>query len=310
LETQEDVYAVGDPHADYDRLAALLSGAKIIAGVPRSPEVVNWAAGKAVVVFTGDLIDKGPNSLGVIALVRALQKAAAAEGGRVIITMGNHEAEFLATPNEKKVAEFAAELQAAKMSPSDVAACQGDLGQFLCNMPFAARVNDWFFAHGGNTAGRTMPALISDLQNGVDKDGFATQQLVGDDSLLEARLGQNPWFEPNNADPKTTLTTYAKALGVAHIVQGHQPGKVLFADQIERKTGEMFQRYGLIFLEDTGMSAGINDSQGAVLLIAGHGKQEAQAICFDGTAKKIWNQKSLADLGMLGPCGARQAAQR
>jgi len=303
LNTDEDIFAVGDPHADYDRLVTVLTGAKIIAGTPAKAEDVNWIAGKAVAVFTGDLIDKGPNSLGVIALVRALQRAAASAGGRVIVTTGNHEAEFLAAPGEKKVGDFAAELTKANLSPTDVAACKGDLGQWMCNLPFAARVNDWFFSHGGNTAGRTMQTLIADLQNSVDKEGFATQQLVGDDSLLEARLGKDPWFQASGADAQATLGAYTKALGVAHIVQGHQPGKVEFADSTTRKAGEMFQRYGLIFLEDTGMSSGIGDSMGGVLSIAGHGKQRVDAICFDGTSAKLWSKNDARDVGKIKPCG-------
>lgn len=300
IQTSEDVYVVGDPHADYGRLTALLQGAKIISAVPAKPEDVQWAAGQAVVVFTGDLIDKGTNSLGVIALVRALQNAAQAAGGRVVVLMGNHEAEFLAGPGAKKVAEFAGELNAGPVPAAEVAACHGDLGQFLCTLPFAARVNDWFFSHGGNSAGRSLATLASDLQSGVDQDGFGTQQLVGDDSLLEARLGKTPWF---GADAQTTLAADAQALGVAHLVQGHQPGNVEFADGVKRGAGEMFQRYGLLFLEDTGMSAGVGDSQGAVLHIAGHGQQRAEAICFDGTATKIWDTKKRAAIGKIAPCG-------
>ena len=167
----------------------------------------------------------------------------------------------------------------------------------------AARVNDWFFSHGGNTAGRTMDALAHDLQTGVDKDGFASAQLVGDESLLEARLGSTPWFQPNGADAKATLTAYAKALGVAHMVQGHQPGKVEFADGTKRAAGELFQRYGLLFLEDTGMSSGVDNSLGAVLKIAKRQEGQATAICFDGTATEIWTQTgALADIGRIAPC--------
>jgi hypothetical protein len=304
VDTQQDIYAVGDPHADYGRLGAVLVGAKIIATLPAQPEAVNWTAGKALVVFTGDLIDKGTQSLKVIALLRSLQSAAAKAGGQVIITMGNHEAEFLAVPDGEKTSEFAAELKTAGLNPAEVAACQGDLGGFLCELPFAARVNDWFFSHGGNTAGRTLQKLSSDLQAGVNKDGFKTLELVGDNSLLEARLGDAPWFQPNNADARTTLAAYANALGVAHIVQGHQPGHVLFADGVKRKQGEMFQRYGLIFLEDTGMSQGVGDSLGAVLRISGDkNNPSATAICFNQTATVIWDTKGNAALGRIPPCG-------
>jgi hypothetical protein len=303
-DTTDSIYVIGDPHADPARLSAVLVGAKIIAAVPPQPSAVNWTAGKSIVVFTGDLIDKGTSSLGVIALIQALQEAAAEAGGRVIVTMGNHEAEFLADPTADKTSEFQQELKAAGKNPADVAAGHDDLGTFLCQLPFGARVNDWFFSHGGNTAGRTLSQLISDLQAGVDKDGFSTSQLIGDDSLLEARLGDSPWFQPNGANAQSTLQAYCNALGVKHIVQGHQPGKVQFDDGTKRSSGEMFQRYGLIFLEDTGMSQGVEDSHGAALLISPK-KQTASAICFDGAATLIWDNQAHKDQGGVAPCGGK-----
>ena len=304
LDTDEDIFAVGDPHADYDRLAAVLTGAKLIAGKPARPEKVDWIAGKAIVVFTGDYIDKGSQSLKTIALLRALKRVAADSGGQIIILMGNHEAEFLSSPGERKVKKFADELESTGLHKEDVAACNGDLGEFLCSLPFAARVNDWFFSHAGNTAGRTIDDLTRDLQAGVEKDGF--KEITQDDnSLLEARLGDHPWFERKNADERNTLTRYASALNVAHIVQGHQPGGVRFADGIKRKKGEMFQRYGLIFLEDTGMSEGVDYSDGAVLRIPGKNHQRAIAICSDGIQKEIWNQNQPTDWSKSKPCRSK-----
>jgi len=316
VDTERDVYVVGDPHADYERLVTLLTGTGIASGsTSDKPKDVPWSAGKSVVVFTGDYIDKGTESLPVIELVQSLQRAAAAEGGQAIILMGNHEAEFLADWQSDKVAEFRNELTKDGLVPADVAACKGDLGEFLCSLPFAARVNDAFLCHAGNTQGRTIKKLISDLENGVDSDGFATEELIGADSLLEARLGEdkNPWI---GADPKKTLTAYTSALGVAHIVQGHQPGKVKFpgklnGEKVRRDKGEMFQRYGLIFLEDTGMSRGIGDdgagySQGAVLRIPASSTRkavEAIAICYDGKAATIWDSGKNSEIGRIPPCG-------
>src|SRR5215471_4445551 len=182
IDTNEDVYAVGDAHADPDRLAAVLAKAKIIKAVPKKPADVKWAAGKSVLVITGDMIDKWHHSLDVIALLRALQTSAAAAGGQVIITMGNHEAEFLADPHGDKTEEFGDELKEAGLKRNDVADCQGDLGQFLCTLPIAARVNDWFFCHGGNTNGQTIQALTDSIESGFANDGFATAALVGDNS--------------------------------------------------------------------------------------------------------------------------------
>jgi hypothetical protein len=296
VDTTEDVFAVGDAHADPDRLVGVLVTAKIIDGVPKQASEVKWAAGRSVLVITGDMIDKWHDSLKVIELLRALQTAAAAQGGQVIITMGNHEAEFLADPHGKKTEEFGDELKAAGLKRDKVANCEGDLGKFLCELPIAARVNDWFFCHGGNTNNQTIPALSAAIEAGFAKDGFATKELIGDNSILEARLndkGPNglPWFDNGSlkTDPQKLLVSYATALGVHHIVQGHQPGEVKFPDGKKRNEDDLFQRYGLLFLIDSGMSQGVdgNKSTGGALRITGGNK--AIVICANGKEQTLWD---------------------
>jgi hypothetical protein len=305
IDTSEDIFAIGDVHGDYDRLIRLLCAAGMV-----ERDTGAWIGGRAILVFTGDLIDKGPHSLKVIQLVSSLRNAASLQGGQVVILMGNHEAEFLADPTEKKVRDFAQDLRGAGLMPADVAACRGEVGQFLCSLSFGARVGDWFFSHGGNTGGRTIPQLIADFESGVGRDGFGNRELIGASSILEARLGeQGPngksWFEAER--PQLTaaqlLTRNAAALGVTHLVQGHQHQAVHFDDGRPRNAGQMFQWRGLIFLIDVGMSEGVGDSQGAVLHIQGTSAEEAIAICADGTQTTIWTSQGSADSGGAVPCG-------
>jgi len=298
IDTSEDIFAIGDVHGDYDRLVKLLATAKIIEG-PASPEAVKWIAGKSVLVFTGDLIDKGPHSMQVVRLAASLCRAAADSGGQVITLMGNHEAEFLADPTEKKVKDFAQDIRGAGLKPADVAACREDVGQFLCSLPFGARVDDWFFSHGGNTGGRTISHLAADLQNGVSKDGFGSSQLVDANSMLEARIGEEgpagkSWFEVESPQQNAEhlLSSYVAALGVDHLVQGHQHQKTVFEDGQRRRAGQMFQWHGLLFLIDVGMSQGVGNSHGAVLHIRHVNKketgEEAFVIDADGSETSLW----------------------
>ena len=98
VDTSEDIFAIGDAHGDPDRLAAVLAAAKLIDNASTPPDQVKWTGDKAILVVPGDMIDKWNDSIGVITLLRTLQSDAASHGGRVVITMGNHEAEFLADP--------------------------------------------------------------------------------------------------------------------------------------------------------------------------------------------------------------------
>jgi serine/threonine protein phosphatase 1 len=80
------IYAIGDVHGCADRLAAMHA---LIAADLRDRPVA-----RATVVHLGDLIDRGPDSAGVIALLLAPWSATPAP--RVVSLMGNHEDMMLA----------------------------------------------------------------------------------------------------------------------------------------------------------------------------------------------------------------------
>lgn len=305
IDTTSDIFAVGDAHSDYVHLVRALDAAGVIAGRPARPEEVHWNAGRAVLVSTGDMVDKGPRAMDVLRFYQILRVQARAAGGNVVVLAGNHEAEFLADPEAKKGAEFARQLKEAGVNPADVAECKGAVGTFLCSLSFAARVNDWYFSHAGRSSGRTLSQISTDLRAGVEKDGFRTKELVGEDSPLEGRPAADgkQWFDSGMPakDEKQLLSDWTHAMRVAHIVQGHEPSEISFADGVTRKKGEMFQRYGLIFFIDTGMSEGVDDSDGAVLHITNHG-HEAIAVCPDGKQTSIWDARSNQDIGRAAVC--------
>jgi hypothetical protein len=289
------VFAVGDIHGDYERLVRLLATARIVPAKPATPERGAWSARDSVLVVVGDMIDKGPRPVEVLRLLRSLQIAARKQQGEVIVLAGNHEAELLAAPNGAPSAARVADLEKFGMSSSGAPACRGEIGEFLCSLPFGARVGDWFFSHAGDTGGRTIQQLSTQIQDGA-------YDLTAPNSILEARLGQGrKWFAPPGpgVGERQVLASYAMALGVKHMVQGHQHNEVKFADGAERHTGEMFQRWGLLFLIDVGMSREIGDSQGAVLRI---GNARAAALCPDGKETLLWDAQGDADLGRAAPC--------
>ncbi len=329
------IFAIGDVHADPERLIGVLKAAGIISPetpINVEPKDVKWTfrsefGALSVLVVTGDMIDKGPkpggSSLRVIAILRALQKSAVASNGRVILLMGNHEAEFLADPNGSKTSDFASELRTANIDPATVANCQGDLGQFLCNLPIAAKVIDWFFSHAGNTNGRDIRQLSTDIEAGFASKGFKTPELIGDNSILEARLnnkgcGNKPWFYDcgRETDAQKVLKRNATALGVNYIVQGHQPGRVVFLDGVTREEDAVFQRYGLLFLIDTGMSRGIDGSKsagGALRINSGVSESypgsptirntEAIVMCANGQEKRLWKNSAPNPEPVAQKCG-------
>ncbi len=79
------VVAVGDVHGDYDGVVSILQDAGLIDA--RN----HWKGGNAVLVQTGDLLDRGPRPREVLDLFMALEAEAPRSGGRVVALLGNHE---------------------------------------------------------------------------------------------------------------------------------------------------------------------------------------------------------------------------
>ena len=80
IEEGAEIFVVGDIHGRPDLLEALLDQA---AREPRRSE-------RRLIVFLGDLIDRGPDSLGAVDL--ALGSGARLEADETVMLMGNHEA--------------------------------------------------------------------------------------------------------------------------------------------------------------------------------------------------------------------------
>ena len=79
------VVAIGDVHGAYEGFLSILRLAGIV------NEKGRWAGGKAHLVQTGDLLDRGKDTRKVLDLVMRLEGEAKKAGGRVHALLGNHE---------------------------------------------------------------------------------------------------------------------------------------------------------------------------------------------------------------------------
>ncbi|KAL1923322.1 uncharacterized protein VTP21DRAFT_8302 [Calcarisporiella thermophila] len=81
--------AVGDIHGDYANAVKVLG----ILGVadPAGTEDVKWTGGKTVLVQTGDIVDRGIDTIKLYKMFDSLYKQARDAGGQVINLYGNHE---------------------------------------------------------------------------------------------------------------------------------------------------------------------------------------------------------------------------
>jgi hypothetical protein len=270
--------AVGDVHGGYERLVNLLTMAGLIKPDAKSLAGYSWAGGNRLLISVGDLIDKGNHSTEVLDLMMTLESQAPTDGGDVIVTLGNHEAEFLANPENKKAREFVAELHSKGIDPDQLPQGEKPYGEWLMNRPLAARVNDWFFANAGNTSGKTVNELSEKFRHEVNQGDWDSNFLIGDDSLLEAQK----WWR-QNSQPRALLDNYLVVLNVRHIVFGHDPGAF-------HNKGEIGQEEdGRIFLIDVGMSPAIDYSSGALLVIDSDEREvTATALDANGVKRQLW----------------------
>ena len=108
----ERIVALSDPHGDYPALIETLGNAGVI------DAELAWKGGTSHLVITGDLLDRGPESRKIMDLVMRLEVEAVEQGGRVHLTLGNHEVmNLVGDLRYVSVAEYAA---FAQDEPADV----------------------------------------------------------------------------------------------------------------------------------------------------------------------------------------------
>lgn len=257
------LYALSDVHGGYDRLWALLAKWSLIPGQPASPAAAAWSGGDATLVVTGDLIDKGPSGLEVITYLRALEVAATNAGGHLIVTLGNHEAEFLVDPLNSKAAATDGvdpELMSIGQTPLVYASAADPNGAWLRARPFAVRVEKWFFSHAGDTGGRSVAQLEAALRPAVDAHAYDDPEIIGTSSILESRA----WY----ASDVTLAGRYAQAVGASHLVFGHDP------NALGARGAIAVDGPRTLFRIDCGMSPGVDDSKGVLFRVSHSGVNE------------------------------------
>ncbi len=254
-----DLWAISDVHGGYDRAVTLLENAHL-ATIDGSG-AATWTGGDAVLVVVGDLIDKGSQSVETVDLFRELVAGAPKTGGKVIVTLGNHEAELLVDPEMSKAKALQAELASMSVTPEQFASTSTRWGLFIHELPIAALVSGWFFVHSGDAGGRTIAALASQFRAVVDADDWNADVLTGSASPLESR----DWYDAS------TLATDLSALGAKHIVMGHDPHA--FSEE-----GDIRAHFsGELVHIDTGLSPAVDYSKGKLLEVVGAGTADEVA---------------------------------
>lgn len=255
VKTSDRVVAVGDVHGAFDQFVAILRAASLI------DERNQWSGGKAVLVQTGDILDRGPDSRKALDLLRRLEDEARRDGGAVYALLGNHELMRLlsdwryvsegevkafttpASEDLKKRAIAAArgqderaflkQLPPGYLEMLGAFGEDGEYGAWLRARPAMARINRILFLHGGLT--EMAASLGCDGVNAAVRKDLASLPVPPEavPSLFSASENGPLWYRGLANEPEATLSprldAILKRLDARAIVIGHTtvlPGKV------------------------------------------------------------------------------------
>jgi predicted MPP superfamily phosphohydrolase len=220
----EKIVVIGDIHADYERLLAVLKKSELI------NDKLEWSGGKTYLVMIGDLVDgksridnwTGDSDLKVINYLNKLMKQAKRKDGNVIILLGNHEFMNIrgnfSYSGEHGIKEMGGELKRLKYFNNQFRA-------FGRKCFLAVNIGGWIFCHAGIPPEISKKYPIIKLNSLLQK--FLSQEMSiheenvffdiisGDNGILTTRE-----FGTNDVSCKR-LTTTLTNLNANYMVIGH-----------------------------------------------------------------------------------------
>jgi len=136
------IVAIGDVHGAIERFSALLKKAGLI------DEQHRWSGGRAVLVQTGDMSDRGTGMRAALDLLMSLEQQASRAGGRVHAVLGNHEVMHLVGETRDATPEIFATF-GGEAAMREAFGPRGRYGRWLRSKPVVVDVDDSVFLHGG-----------------------------------------------------------------------------------------------------------------------------------------------------------------
>ena len=224
-------FATSDPHGHLTELTAALQHADLL------DDRSHWSGGEARLWVLGDLLDRGPDGLGVIALVRRLVDEAAAAGGAVLPVLGNHEVIALGmrrfgdteVVHRGVLRTFSSIWERNGGLASDQAGIDDELFAWLAGLPAIGRDGDHLLMHSDTTR-------YLDWGDSVEAINEAARATLADDDPvawfdLLVTLGQRHELA-GSAGPLAARRMLG-VLGGERIVHGHSIIGDLFDEPVD-----------------------------------------------------------------------------
>ena len=287
------VVVVADLHGDFEHALNVLRMAGVVA-----QDSLKWSGGKTVLVSTGDLVDRGDDTIALYRLFGALREESKATGGRVVQLFGNHEIMNLVgdwryvTPGD--IASFGGSKK------REAAMRTGWLGnEWHKNYQAVARVPllegalprgyeppAIGLAHGGmsppfaalgiDAINRYSHPFVSKFVASLEPWDSVYDNTTAEERAIEGAHGPL-WYRGFALDDDeiacANANASANALGVRHLVMGHTPSL----------SGFFVRCDGQVLIIDTGISRAYGGKQSALVFDTS----------LTGSAKG-WYEKSVA----------------
>lgn len=204
-------FVVGDVHGCLDSFVGLLRDAGLVDGDLR------WSGRDARLWLLGDLVDRGPDGIGVVDLVMRLERE-----GPVRCLLGNHDLGLLAAWRFGLVRGRTAEANPRALwqlyggQPGDLARFRPEHATWIERLPAVAREGDWLLVHSDTDRYLHYGLSVDEVCRAVS--GAASSI---DPELVEgllATLARRYAFQEAGAVERLLAT-----LGGSRIVHGHTP---------------------------------------------------------------------------------------
>ncbi|SNX84911.1 uncharacterized protein MEPE_03620 [Melanopsichium pennsylvanicum] len=279
--------AVADLHGDLQHALNVLSMAGVLISnppSPNSPHNYTWTAGHDVLISTGDIVDRGDDTIALYRLFMSLRQQAREAGGEVKNCLGNHEI-MNALGDWRYVTKGDVESFSDVQERRHAMSSKGWIGRdWLEQYNVTHTVSLLPLNHTGLPS-EYVPPKMSFVHGGITPQyaslGIDHINTLGQSFLHKALSQGHPSWLPTNtteaekqlwsesgplwyrgyaSDPENTACVNAdkarQALGVRHLVMGHTPHFDGFVTRCDNA----------IMLIDTGISRAYGGEQSALVV--------------------------------------------
>ena len=198
---------------------------------PAGDERPAWTGGRSTLWLMGDLVDGGPDSIGVLDLVLWLQKEAQAAGGRLIALLGNHDVLLVAArrfPDHVTGHEGRTLLDDWRDNGGrdpDRDRLTAEHVAWLTRLPAMAQAGDTLLVHANSVFYANYGGTVDEANSRIGAVVAGTDPAALERLLVQ--FDEQRAFVEDRPDGRTRLDQFLQVFGGRRLVHGHTPiGKI------------------------------------------------------------------------------------